>query len=129
MNKLTDINSVAAKATSLGTLFIQLAIAFAVIYIIYGVVRYLIAEGEGGRQKGGEIILYGIIGLFVILSIWGLVAILRNSFRTDDQLPSDLKYGTLDLIPNVDGRVNNGGGGLYRGDVNINRNCEIGKMC
>lgn len=129
MNRLTDINSVANKATSLGTLFIQLAIAFAVLYIIYGVIRYLIATNEPAkRAEGGQIILFGVIGLFVILSIWGLVAILRNSFRTDDQLPSDLKYGTLDLIPNVD-RNTSVRGGLYQGDVNINRNCEIGKMC
>ena len=118
--RLTDINSVARKATSLGTLFVQLAIAFAVLYIIYGVVRYLIATNDPGkRAEGGQIILFGVIGLFVILSIWGLVAILRSSFKTEDNLPSNIKNGTLELIPKLDGGTSGsgtgGGSGLYKG--------------
>jgi Kef-type K+ transport system membrane component KefB len=87
---LTDINSVASKATNIGNLIIGLAISLAILYIIVSVVRYLIAGSgdEEARKKGGEAILYGVIGLFVILSIWGLVAILRNSFRTQDQIPT-----------------------------------------
>lgn len=84
---LTDINSVATKATNIGNLVIALAISISVIWIIVSVVRYLIAGGEEDRKKGGMAILWGVVGLFVILSIWGLVAILRNSFRTQDQIP------------------------------------------
>lgn len=85
---LTDINSVAQKATNIGNLVIGLLISFAILYIIYYVVRYLILSSDAeGRKEAGKGILFGIIGLFVILSIWGLVAILRNSFRTQDQIP------------------------------------------
>src|SRR3989344_9654639 len=85
---LTDINSVATKATIIGDLIISLFISIAVIWIIISVVRYLIATNDPEKRKeGGKAILFGVIGLFVILSIWGLVAILRNSFRTQDQLP------------------------------------------
>lgn len=78
---LTDINSVSQKAVNIGDLVIKLAISFAVIWIIISVVRYLIAGSEDDRKKGGFAILYGIVGLFVILSIWGLVYLLTNSFR------------------------------------------------
>lgn len=84
---LTDINSVATKATNMGNLVIGLAISLAVIWIIINIIRYLIAGGDDDRKKGGLAILYGVIGLAAILSIWGLVAILRNSFRTNDQVP------------------------------------------
>lgn len=80
---LTDINSVSNKATNIGGLVISLAISLSVIWIIISVVRYLIAGGEEDRKKGGMAILWGVVGLFVILSIWGLVNILRNSFKTD----------------------------------------------
>ena len=80
--QLTDINAVSTKATNIGSLVIGLAISLAVIWIIISVVRYLIAGGEEDRKKGGMAILWGVIGLFVILSIWGLVNILRNSFQT-----------------------------------------------
>ncbi len=88
---LRDINSVAQKATNIGDLIIKLAIAFAVLWIVVSVVRYLIvgADDEEARKKGGQSILYGVIGFFVILSIWGLVSLLTNSFRfTTTQRPS-----------------------------------------
>ncbi len=86
---LRDINGVAQKATYIGDLVIGLAIALAVVWIIINVIRYLIAGGEEDRKKGGMAILYGVIGLFVILSIWGLVSILTGTFRfAQNQKPS-----------------------------------------
>jgi hypothetical protein len=86
---LTDINSVATKATNIGNLIIGLAISIAILWIIVSVVRFLIvgSNDEAKRAEGKNAIIYGVIGLFLILSIWGLVAILRNSFRTQDQTP------------------------------------------
>jgi hypothetical protein len=86
---ISDINAVANKATNIGNLIIGIAISLAVLWIIVSVVRYLVIGGsdEVERKKGQDHIVYGIVGLFVILSIWGLVAILRNSFRTQDQVP------------------------------------------
>lgn len=80
---LTDINSVAQKATNIGDLIIKIAISLAVLWIIVSVVKYLVlgADDEEARKKGGQSILYGVIGLFVILSIWGLVFLLTNSFK------------------------------------------------
>lgn len=104
---LTDINSVAQKATNIGNLIIGLAIAFAILWIIVSVVRYLIVgdADDEKRKKGQNAIVYGVVGLFLILSIWGLVAILKNSFRTQDQLPTnDINRTTAlprpDVVPN-----------------------------
>lgn len=102
--QLTDINSVASKATNIGNLVVELAISFAVIWIIVSVVRYLIAGGEDGRAKGRDAIVYGVVGLFVILSIWGLVYILRTSFRTQDGVPqnqiNNIKIPQPSSVPN-----------------------------
>ena len=85
---ITDINTAAEKATNIGNLVIGLAISIAVLWIIVNVIRYLIATNDPAKRKeGGMGILFGVVGLFVILSIWGLVAILRNSFRTQDNVP------------------------------------------
>jgi Na+/alanine symporter len=95
--QLNNINDVASKATQIGNLVIGLAISLAVLWIIISVVRYLIAGGEEDRAKGGWAIFYGVIGLAVILSIWGLVAILRSSFKTNDSLPETEIHRTTDL--------------------------------
>ncbi len=101
---LRNIDDVARRASSLGTMVITLTISLAVIWIIIGVFRYVIAGGknEDDRKKGGMNILYGVVGLFVILSIWGLVAILRNSFRTDDTM-MDSEIQRASRLPRIDG--------------------------
>lgn len=80
--QLRDINSVAKRAVDLGNLAIYVMITLSVIWIIYSTVRYIVMGGAGGeeRAKGGMNILYGVIGLFLILSIWGIVNILVKSF-------------------------------------------------
>lgn len=96
-DRLGDINDVAEKASSIGNLVMMLAISFAVLLIIISIVRYLIAGKDGEeRAKGGQAILFGVIGLFAILSIWGLVGLLQGTFRfTSEQKPSfdHLKIG------------------------------------
>ena len=83
--QITDVNSLTVKLTNLGNTFIQLLIAFAVIWIIYNVILFLVhGDSEEKRKTARGNILWGIVGLFVIMSIWGLVRILTNTFRTDN---------------------------------------------
>lgn len=87
---LTNIDDVTFKFTNIGNTVIQILIAFAVIYIIYSVIIFLInGDNEDKRKAARGSILWGIVGLFVILSIWGLVRILTNSFRTDTNAPTN----------------------------------------
>lgn len=84
---ITDVNSLTYKLTNIGNVVIQILIAFAVIYIIFNVIKYIMAKDSEARGPIGSAILWGIVGLFVILSIWGLVRILTNTFRTDTNAP------------------------------------------
>ena len=94
---ITDVNSLTYKLTNLGNTAIQVLIAFAVLWIIFNVVRYIMA-GDDKRKGYGMSILWGIVGLFIILSIWGLVNILSNTFRTNNNAPTSqypqLQYPT-----------------------------------
>ncbi len=85
---ITDVNSLTYKLTNLGNTAIQILIAFAVIWIIFNVIRYIVKADSDDRNKYAMAILWGVIGLFVILSIWGLVRILSNTFRTDSTAPT-----------------------------------------
>lgn len=97
-NSITNFDTLVGRLTNIGNVVIELLIAFAVIYIIVTVVRFIMSDGE----KRGELrtsILWGIVGLFVILSIWGLVRILTNTFRTDNRnIPSQIN-GEVPRIP------------------------------
>jgi hypothetical protein len=81
----------------LGTV-VPLLIALGVVYFVWGVVTYVIASDEEAKTSGKDRIVFGIIGLAVIISIWGLVYIVVNTFRTDEYAPEGTNLQKL--IPN-----------------------------
>jgi len=56
-------------------------VALGVIYFVWGIVQYFIADSEEARKTGKDRIIYGIIGLAVIVSIWGLVNLVVATFN------------------------------------------------
>jgi len=64
---------------------IPLLIAIAVLYFIWGVVQFIINAGdEGARAEGKTKMIWGVVGLFIIISVWGLVALLQSIFTFGD---------------------------------------------
>lgn len=59
---------------------IPLLYALAFLFFLVGVVRYFFMGSEENREKGKGMMLWGIIGLAVIFSVWGLVSLLLSTF-------------------------------------------------
>lgn len=57
----------------LGDAIITFLFALAFVYFIYGVYRFFIAGGEEQRSEGKKFMLWGIIALAVMVSMWGFV--------------------------------------------------------
>lgn len=101
LTTITNINQLTNRALGIGDTILYILVAVSVIYIVWNVVQYMIKpNGSESRKEAGLAILYGIIGLFVIVSVWGLVGILTNSFKTDPNRQP---------IPNVSNNTNIGG--------------------
>ncbi len=87
---------------------IVLMMGIAVVMFIYYVIKYFI-KADSERKEGAAYVMYALIGFFVILSMWGLVNILQNTFDigNEDNKP------TWETFTNIfpDGRS---GGGTYR---------------
>jgi len=63
-------------------------VALAVVGFVYGVIQYFIySDNEAKRKKGADFMLWGIIALFSIVCIWGLVSLLSNSVGVDAVIP------------------------------------------
>jgi len=60
---------------------ILLIIGAALVVFLWGVLKY-VSKGDAPeeRSKGAALMFYGIIGLFVMVSVWGLVNIVVKSF-------------------------------------------------
>lgn len=72
--------------------YVDRSIAFlmgaAVLLFVYGVVKYMLAGGnEESIKEGKRFIIWGIVGIAVIVSVWGLVNLLTGSFGLPATLP------------------------------------------
>ncbi len=52
---------------------IPLMYALAFLFFIYGVAQTMFSYNEEKRQEGKKFALWGIIGLVVLFSVWGVV--------------------------------------------------------
>ena len=64
-----------------------LLIGLSIVTFAYFVFKYFIQPNEN-RKDAGSYVMYSIIGFFVILSVWGLVHILQNTFGVDNSTNS-----------------------------------------
>ncbi len=65
-----------------------LIISLAILYFLWGVVQYVIKHDPEGKERARSQIVYGIIGIVVMVSVWGLVNIIQNALgvgSTDNQ--------------------------------------------
>ncbi len=74
----------------INNIIVPLVFALAFVVFIIGIFMYFIAgaANEEKRAKGKQIMIYGIIGFFVMISIWGLVHILTGTIRLDNSVPT-----------------------------------------
>lgn len=76
------IGGLMLQAGNLLKLALPLIISLAVVYFVFQVFRYAVAGDEEAKAKAKTQMIWGIIGIFVMVSIWGLVAILQSTFGT-----------------------------------------------
>ncbi|OGI83139.1 hypothetical protein A2903_01950 [Candidatus Nomurabacteria bacterium RIFCSPLOWO2_01_FULL_33_17] len=84
--------SILATGQSLMNIIIKVLIGFAMVMIIIGVVKFIMAGSSGSEEakdKAKGTILYGVLGLFIIVTMWSLVGIVRRTLgtNTDEKFP------------------------------------------
>lgn len=52
---------------------VPIAITLALVYFIWQVIQYVIAADEESKTDKRKKMLYGVVGLFIIIAIWGLI--------------------------------------------------------
>ncbi|MBP9851444.1 MAG: hypothetical protein KBC71_01910 [Candidatus Pacebacteria bacterium] len=64
---------------------IPVAISLGALLFIWGVVSYVIAKDEEAKKRGKNLIIWGLAGLAVIVSVWALIAILKRTLGIGDE--------------------------------------------
>ena len=68
-----DASTILNRVGSLINQAIPILVLAGVAYFIWGVVRYVIAGDADKKEDARRVIIQGLIGLFVIVGMWGIV--------------------------------------------------------
>jgi len=79
----TKLGDVLSTVSKLLNTVIPILITLAMIYFIWGVIQYVTAKDEEKQKEARSVMINGIIGLFAIVAIWGLVALISKTFGVD----------------------------------------------
>lgn len=74
------------KIGNLLNAIVPVLIALGVVFFVWGVITYVISSDEEAKAKGRTNMIYGIIGLAVIVGLWGLVRIVGNTFGLNNNI-------------------------------------------
>jgi len=91
----TGLGGVMCKIQELFSFVIPVLIALGVVYFVWGVVQYVIYDEEEAKKKGRDTMIYGIIGLTVVIGLWGLVYIVVDTFNIEQPGPSNTELQNL----------------------------------
>lgn len=91
----TLMNTLSLFNTFLNAL-IGLFVTLAIVVFFWGLIQYLVNDGEN-KAKGLNRMLMGAISIFVMVSIWGIIRLLQNTFQvtsTDPIIPKGIQINT-----------------------------------
>ena len=80
------IGTILTKISELFGTLIPILFTLATIVFIWGVIVYITAgSSEEKKSYGKYLIMYGLIALFAIVAVWGLVLVLTGTFGVGGQ--------------------------------------------
>jgi len=77
---LSNISALLRNVGDIVNLALPIIVAVALLFFFYGLAKFILASGdEEARKQGKHIMIWGVVALFVMVSVWGLVAFLGNA--------------------------------------------------
>jgi amino acid transporter len=73
---------------------VLVVLALALVFFLWGMAKFILhADSEEGRKSGKQIMIWGLIALFVMTSVWGII-----KFIQDDVFGGSPEDTVFDLI-------------------------------
>ena len=67
---------------------IPLIFALAFVVFLWGVFKFMTASDVKAKQEGQKVIWWGMLGLFVMVSVWGIIKILGTTLGIESTVPT-----------------------------------------
>lgn len=72
---------------------IGLFITLAIVVFFWGLIKYLFSMDHDNANEGLKIMFWGVIAIFVMVSIWGIIRLLQSTLKvtsTDPVIPKGI---------------------------------------
>lgn len=103
---------VIASAATVGSILVTLIgylnyivpalVTIAVVFFIWGVIQFISSSDEEAKKGGRAKIINGLIGLFVIVAFWGIIAVVKDSFDISNNTGGE---GIAPCVPTEDNHM------------------------
>lgn len=101
MVPINDLSSVSWLVSDVLSVIFPVLLAIAVFVIVWGIFKFILNAGdEEARKTGRSFILWGIVGIFLMFSVWGLVRILTGTIQFENTSAIQAPNGFFDVTPN-----------------------------
>lgn len=94
-----DLEGLDTLAQSIGNLVdtaLPIVVGIALLGFFYGLAKFIFSASDPEKQKEGRsIMIWGVVALFVMVSVWGLVNFIGDS--------TDIGQDDLNEVPTVPG--------------------------
>lgn len=103
MGRFTNLKGLILASHDVINTLLVILVALALLYFMWGLAKMIfrVAGDEKAIEEGKRIMLWGIISLFVMVSVWGIVNFLADSFGFLERGGGPPAYPG-DLDPNAD---------------------------
>jgi len=93
---LGNIETLLRSVGRLVDLALPIVVAIALLGFFWGLVKFIFAQGdELAKTDAKKIMIWGLVALFVMVSVWGLVRFIGNAFG--------IQQGDSIIVPRVPG--------------------------
>ena len=83
------IPKIFARLSQIFNKIIPLLVLLATFVFLWGVVRYITAGGDEEKiREARQLIVYGVVALAVMITVWALVFVVVGAFFGSDALPA-----------------------------------------
>ena len=79
--QLGNVENIATSIGDIINVLIPIVFALALLLFFWGLATYILSAGDPDKKKEGrDKMIWGIVALFVMASVWGLVNFLQDAF-------------------------------------------------
>lgn len=97
-----DLTSFVITVQRIVNMLVPLVSTLAIVFFFYGLAMYILNSGnEEKKAEGRSIMIWGVLALFVLVTIWGIIGFLQKTVGNTAGPVGDLQINIPDISPSV----------------------------